>query len=131
MSRSLPGVDQQAAINLIIQADQADRYECHVYANPIQALLYVTDHPPGTGGELVVASIRGDLHGPDAIGRLAAWIYPVAGYLVVFDASQHPHYVTPLHETRGHRVVVAMNYFTPAAPESARPLDLKNHLYGN
>jgi len=50
-----PTEDQRYAVVMNVQ-EGGDRYECHVDTNPIEALLYVTDHPRGTGGELVVAN---------------------------------------------------------------------------
>jgi len=35
---------------LNVQRGQSMRYECHVDSNPIEGLLYVTDHPKGAGG---------------------------------------------------------------------------------
>ena len=50
-----PADDQRYAILMNVQ-EGTDRYECHVDTNPVEALLYVTDHPQGTGGELVVTN---------------------------------------------------------------------------
>jgi 2OG-Fe(II) oxygenase superfamily len=105
------------------------RYECHVDSNPLEGLLYVTDHPPGTGGELVVSN-RGDVPTAEEVDRDATLIYPVAGHLVFFNGSCHSHYVRPLIAEDGVRVVAAMNYYTPSLPESARPPDLNRHLFG-
>jgi hypothetical protein len=121
--------DPRYAINLNIQRGRSMRYECHVDSNPIQGMLYFTDHPPGTGGELVVSN-QGDVNGKDAVDEDAARIYPVAGYLVLFDARHHTHYVEGVQEPTGMRVAAAMNFYTPSAPESTRPADLNNHLFG-
>ena len=52
------------------------------------------------------------------------------GVLVFFDASAHSHYVRQLTNDGDTRVVVAMNFYTPALPEEARPPDLTPHLFG-
>jgi hypothetical protein len=114
------------AINLNVQKGEM-RYECHVDSNPLQGLLYVTDQPFGSGGELVVAR-RADAVGPDEILHDADVICPNAGLLVFFDARQHPHFVTKLKDPNAIRVVIAMNYYTLGCPESARPPDLDKHL---
>ena len=121
--------DMRYGINLNVQLGNEHRYECHVDSNPIQGLLYVTDHPSGTGGELVVSNC-GDVCGIDEVDRDATRIYPSAGYLIFFDARQSTHYVSPLRRSEDMRVVVAMNFYTPSSPESARPADLNHHLFG-
>jgi hypothetical protein len=119
--------DPLYAINLNVQVG-GNRYECHVDSNPVGALLYVTDHPKGTGGELVVG------HDPearslDAVDADCSVIYPVAGHLVLFDARRHPHYVRPLRTPGRSRIAVAMNYYTADSPEDDRPADLSDHLF--
>lgn len=105
------------------------RYECHVDSNPLEGLLYVTTHPPSSGGELVVSN-RGDVPSCEAVDADCSIIHPVAGHLVFFDASAHSHYVRPLIDAGDTRVVVAMNFYTPALPEDSRPADLNRHLFG-
>jgi len=122
-------VDVRYAINLNVQRGRAMRYECHVDSNPIQGLLYVTDHPPGSGGELVVSNL-GDVAGVEEVDRDATRIHPVAGYLVLFDARHHTHYVAGVERDDALRVVAAMNFYTPSCPESSRPTDLNDHLFG-
>ncbi len=114
------------AINLNIQKGVM-RYECHVDSNPLEGLLYATDHPQGSGGELVVARQSGAC-GPEEIRRDANVIFPRAGHLVFFDAREHPHFVSNLIDPLAVRIAVAMNYYTPSCPESARPPDLDRHL---
>jgi hypothetical protein len=118
------------AVNLNVQRGRSMRYEAHVDSNPIEGLLYITSHPPGTGGELVVAQ-RSSAVGVSEIDASAAVIYPVAGHLVFFDARHHPHYVRSLCSDDSMRVVAAMNFYTPSSPESARPPDLDRHLFGD
>ncbi|MFM8572493.1 MAG: 2OG-Fe(II) oxygenase, partial [Pirellula sp.] len=119
--------DDRYAINLNVQCGNQMRYECHVDSNPIEGLLYLTDHPAGCGGELVVSQSE-DARGTVAISESATRIYPVAGKLVFFDARLHPHFVAPLRLPEDRRIVAAMNYYLPSCPESARPSDLNRHL---
>lgn len=121
--------DSRFATVLNIQRD-TERYECHVDTNPIEGLLYCTNHYPGEGGELVV-STRGDVHSIDEVDADCAVIEPRAGHLVFFDARRHSHYVRRLTAANGIRVVVAMNYYTGSDPEwEVRPPDLNRHLTG-
>ena len=117
------------AVHLNVQRGRHMRYEAHVDSNPIEGLLYVTSHPAGAGGELVVDQ-AGEAVGLDEINVTPAVIYPTAGYLVFFDARRHSHYVSPLAQDTDVRVVAAMNFYTPSCPESARPADLDRHLFG-
>ncbi len=119
--------DKRIAINLNIQSGAGSRYEAHVDSNPLEGLLYVTTHPAGTGGQLVVG-LRPDLCGVDAIKRYSAMIYPIRGHLVFFDARINPHYVESLLSDDDCRIVVAMNYYTDDCTESDRPADLNYHL---
>lgn len=119
--------DDRYAINLNIQKGSSMRYECHVDSNPLEGLLFVTDHPRGSGGELVVSN-NCDARGPLQISTDSIEIYPKAGMLTFFDARNHPHFVRPLTGSGKIRVVVAMNYYTPNFPESMRPSDLNKHL---
>jgi hypothetical protein len=89
----------------------------------------VTTHPPGTGGELVVAH-RNEAHGISEIDADATEIFPIAGQLIFFDARDAPHYVRELRAEEDTRVVVAMNYFTQNCNETNRPPDLNRHLFG-
>ncbi|HTX54169.1 MAG TPA: 2OG-Fe(II) oxygenase, partial [Candidatus Baltobacteraceae bacterium] len=116
-------------INLNVQLGNEHRYECHVDSNPIEGLLYVTEHPSGTGGELVISNC-GDVRGMDEIDRDATRIFPLAGYLIFFDAREFTHYVSPLRRPEDIRIAAAMNFYTPSCPESARPADLNRHLFG-
>lgn len=122
-----PAQDDRYAINLNVQQGTGMRYECHVDSNPVEGLLYVTDHLQGDGGELVVANRRG-VWGCKKIDQDSVKIFPSSGNLIFFDASQHPHYVMPLKSQKAVRVAVAMNYYTNELPESARPADLNKHL---
>jgi hypothetical protein len=119
----------RVAVNLNVQRGSSMRYEAHVDSNPVEGLLYVTDHPAGSGGELVVAQSEQAV-GVEEIDKSAARIYPVAGHLIFFDARRHAHYVRSLSSNQGIRVVAAMNFYTPSCPESARPPDLDRHLFG-
>ena len=121
--------DPRISINLNVQRGSAMRYEAHVDSNPLEGLLYVTDHPAGSGGELVVSQVMG-ARGIREIEENAAIIYPKAGHLVFFDAREHAHYVRPLRSADGVRVVAAMNFYTPSCSEDDRPADLNRHLFG-
>lgn len=114
---------------LNVQRGSAMRYECHVDSNPIEGLLYVTEHPPGTGGDLVVAN-RTAASSVEDVDADCSVVYPQRGNLLFFDARRFPHYVRPLTDPQGIRIAVAMNFYTPSCPESARPGDLTGHLFG-
>jgi hypothetical protein len=124
-----PAADQRYAITLNIQRGTDMRYECHVDSNPLEGLLYVTTHPSGTGGELVVCN-RANAVGVERIMQDCKRILPEKGKLLFFDARDHPHLVTPLKDSCSIRVVVTMNYYVPSCPESSRPKDLNRHLFG-
>lgn len=116
------------ALNLNIQWGGDMIYECHVDSNPVQGMLYTATLSPDEGGALVVgrdpraASV-------EAVDRDCTEIYPKANHLVVFDARDAPHYVRAVKP--GHaRVAVAMNFYTDDCPETSRPPDLSQHLYG-
>jgi hypothetical protein len=119
--------DPRYGINVNVQRGRRMRYECHVDSNPIEGLLYVTEHPPGSGGETVFSNI-GDVPTRAEVDRDATRIHPVAGHLVFFDARHHSHYVTELSDEADIRVIAAMNFYTPSCPESSRPADLNRHL---
>jgi len=120
--------DRRYAVVMNVQ-EGTDRYECHVDTNPVEALLYVTDHPRGTGGELVVANDTG-ARSIEEVDADCSVLYPVAGHLVFFDARRFPHYVRPMKQP-GLRVAVGMNYYTDDCPEETRPEDLNEYLYGS
>lgn len=105
-----------------------ERYECHVDTNPVEGLLYATSHPRGTGGELAVAR-NVDVYSRERIDEDCHELYPMEGDLVFFDGRRHPHYVRPLISGE-IRVAAAMNYYTASVPESTRPEDLNEYLYG-
>ncbi len=119
--------DDRYGVNLNVQRGSEMRYEAHVDSNPVEGLLYATSHPEGTGGELVVSN-NINTFGISTIDNNCSRIYPAAGHLVFFDARKHAHYVAPLRATDAIRVVVAMNFYAPSCPESARPADLNRHL---
>lgn len=105
-----------SAINVNLLDGQGARYEAHVDAQPYTLLLFVTSHPWGSGGRLILGDDK------DNIG-----IPPRSGHGIVFDGSTIPHRVEPLGEP-GVRVTVPMVYL-PARVEE-RPDGLDHHLYG-
>jgi hypothetical protein len=116
-------------INLNVQTGRSMRYECHVDSNPIEGILYLTTHPPGDGGELVVAN-RPEASSVDEVDQDYTSVHPVSGHLIFFDARNHPHYVRSLR--RGDiRVAATMNYYTHSVTEDMRPIDLDPHLFGD
>lgn len=125
--RIYPTEDRRYAVVMNVQ-EGGDRYECHVDTNPVEALLYVTDHPRGTGGELVVAN-DDRVQSVEDVDEDCSILYPVAGHIVFFDARRFPHYVRQLREP-GLRMAVGMNYYTDECPETTRPQDLNEYLYG-
>lgn len=122
--------DARYAINLNVQRGTEMRYECHIDSNPLEGLLYVTSHPKGSGGELVVSN-RPSAIGVEEISEDCEIIYPESGKLIFFDAREHPHYVAGLKDDLAIRVAVTMNFYTSSCPESARPKDLNKHLFGS
>ena len=116
-------------IVLNVQASEDMRYECHVDTNPIQGLLYVTSQPPGMGGELIISNNTAAAS-LEEIDADCSTIYPQSGYLVFFDGRYNPHYIRPLLKDGDIRVAVAMNYYIPSVPESLRPPDLDDYLFG-
>lgn len=114
---------------LNVQTSEDMRYICHVDTNPIQGLLYVTSQPPGVGGELVVSNTT-TAASLEEIDADCSVIYPQSGHLVFFDGRYNPHYIRPLLRQDDIRVAVAMNYYIPSVPESLRPADLDDYLFG-
>jgi hypothetical protein len=120
--------DERYGVVLNVQRGTAERFECHVDSNPLTGLLFCTNH--AAGGELVFA------HNPDAasigaVERDCSVIRPQAGHLIFFDARRHPHYARPLITASDVRVVAVMNFYTESCPESTRPRELNQHLYGD
>jgi hypothetical protein len=123
------GKDERHAIVINAQRGTDMRYECHVDSNPLSGLLFVTSHPDGEGGELVVAN-QSTAVGMAEISRDCKIINPASGKLIFFDARENPHFVRPLTDPLGVRVVVVMNFYTPSCAESTRPKDLTSHMFG-
>lgn len=122
--------DERYGTVLNVQRGRGMRFECHVDSNPLTGLLYCTDHGPGAGGELVF--------GHDKMARSVAGIEqscsvlrPQAGHLIFFDGRERPHYVRALKADDDLRVVAVMNYYTDECPESTRPPELNQYLYGD
>ena len=124
-----PAADDRYGVVLNVQRGATMRFECHVDSNPLTGLLFCTDHPAGSGGDLVVANDVGAV-GVAAIERDCTVIRPVAGRLIFFDGSRNPHYARALSSESDTRVVAIMNFYTQSRPESTRPPELNRHLYG-
>jgi hypothetical protein len=124
-----PTIDTRYAVVVNVQENDGTRYECHVDTNPFEGLLYVTSHPQGCGGELVIANSV-SASNVTAVDDDCSILYPQSGHLVFFDGRFHPHYVRRLLSGE-IRVAVGMNYYLPSWPESTRPSDLNIYLYGH
>ncbi|HTU04861.1 MAG TPA: 2OG-Fe(II) oxygenase [Trebonia sp.] len=120
--------DERYGIVLNVQRGTGMRFECHVDSNPLSGVLFCTDH--ADGGELVVAhdETAADI---SAVEKDCSVIRPRAGHLILFDARRHPHYARPLADENDMRVAAVMNFYTRSFPESTRPRQLNQHLYGD
>jgi hypothetical protein len=125
-----PASDERYGVVLNVQHGTRMRFECHVDSNPITGLLFLTDHPAGTGGELVFGNDR-EAKSVAAVDLDCTVLYPRIGRLIFFDGRQHPHYARALHSESDVRVVAVMNFYTESCPESTRPRELNRHLYGD
>jgi len=120
---------ERHTVVLNVQLGGDMRYESHVDTNPIQGLLYATSHPEGAGGELVVCANQNARRRED-VDSDPIVIYPQKGQLIFFDGRSHAHYIRPLASPDDIRVAVAMNYYVASWPETRRPADLDDYLYG-
>lgn len=127
--RAAAALDDRYGVVLNVQRGTTMRFECHVDSNPLTGLLFCTDHPAGTGGELVFGNdpTAEDI---DAVERDCSVIRPLAGRLIFFDGRRHPHYARPLVSETDVRIVAVMNFYTDSCPESTRPPELNRHLFG-
>ena len=127
--RVVPASDDRYGVVLNVQRGPAMRFECHVDSNPLTGLLFCTDHPEGTGGELVFAH---DIAAFDVetVEKHCSVVLPHAGRLIFFDGRKHPHYARPLLGESQVRIVAVMNFYTESFPESTRPAELNRHLFG-
>lgn len=109
--------DVRSAVNVNVLPAGGDGYELHVDSNPVTAVLFLSTHRDGEGGEL--RFLVAESH----------WlsVSPLAGTLAVFDARDAPHQVCP--SASRARISAPMNYFTPAAGRQ-RPEGLDERLYG-
>jgi hypothetical protein len=130
VERVAPALDDRYGIVLNVQRGTHMRFECHVDSNPLTGLLFCTDQPAGTGGELVFGHDPGapDIH---AVERDCSVIRPHAGHLIFFEGRKYPHYARSLTSESDVRVVAVMNFYTESCPESTRPLELNRHLFGS
>ncbi|GAA3741080.1 hypothetical protein GCM10022225_25550 [Plantactinospora mayteni] len=118
-----PSADERSAINVNVLPPGSE-YEWHVDSNPVTALLFGTDQPAGTGGELVFR--------PDPVTRPTEdWelaVVPRAGDLLLFDGREAAHSVRPVRGAT-ERLTVPMNFYFAGAGVT-RPDDLDRYLYG-
>ncbi len=114
------------AININIQKGVDMRYECHIDSNPLQGILYLSEHD--SGGELVVSNNISSI-GVKEIEEDSIIVMPKFGELHLFDLKQHPHYVRPLTSNNEVRLAVTMNFYTNKSPESDRINTLNKHLF--
>jgi hypothetical protein len=114
-----------AVLNALVNPEM--RYEAHVDSNPLTALLFVTTIEPHCGGELIVAR-KQSANSIKEIEESHISFRPERGKLLLFDGRNFPHYVRPLKYNGRIRCAIAMNYYNKECPESARPIDLDNHL---
>ena len=126
----MPAADERYGVVLNVQRGTEMRFECHVDSNPLTGLLFLTEHAEGAGGELVFAHDPG-ADSVAAVERDRTVIRPRAGLLIFFDGRRHPHYARALLSESDVRVVAVMNYYTGSYPESTRPAELNQHLYGD
>jgi hypothetical protein len=120
--------DDRYGIVLNVQRGTTMRFECHVDSNPLTGLLFCTDH--ASGGELIVAH-ETTAEGLAEIDKSCSVIRPHAGQLIFFNAREHPHYARLLAGESETRIVAVMNFYTESYPESSRPNELNQHLYGD
>lgn len=125
-----PASDDRYGLVLNVQRGIDMRFECHIDSNPLTGLLFCTDHPAGAGGELVFGRDP-SAAGLAAVDQDCSVIRPHVNYLIFFDGRYHPHYARPLTSTTDMRVVAVMNYYTKSFPESTRPKELNQHLFGD
>ncbi len=121
--------DDRYGVVLNVQRGTGMRFECHVDSNPLTGLLFCTDQLAGEGGELVFGHDRAaaDI---EAVERCCSAIRPHAGHLIFFDGRHNPHYARPLMSGSALRIAAVMNFYTASCPESTRPRELNNHLFG-
>jgi hypothetical protein len=124
-----PASDDRYGLVLNVQRGTDMRFECHIDSNPLTGLLFCTDHPAGAGGELVFGRDP-SAAGLAAVDRNCSVIRPHQSYLIFFDGRYHPHYARPLTAPADMRIVAVMNYYTKSFPESTRPKELNQHLFG-
>lgn len=120
-------VDDRYGVVLNVQQGDKMRFECHVDSNPLTGLLFCSDHL--VGGELVISHDETAM-GVQGVERDCSVIRPQAGHLIFFDGKTHPHYARVLRAASDVRIVAVMNFYTASCPESTRPLELNQHLFG-
>lgn len=110
-------MDLTSSININSLDTIGSSYECHVDSNPITGLLFASSLSEEDGGQLVFKTPT----------NLRITVTPQAGLFLAFDATQTPHFVSPI-KSNIRRISIPMNYYTPES-ESKRPNSLNNYLY--
>ena len=114
--------DVASSINVNLLQGAGARYEAHVDAQPYTLLLFVTSHPPDSGGRLVLGDDTREIG-----------ISPRSGHGVLFDGATIPHKVEPLR-TRADdapllRVSIPMVYLPTGVSASDRAAELDGYLF--
>jgi len=115
--RVSPSENDRYGVNINVVEGIGGRYEWHVDPSPIAAILFVTAHYPGSGGELA-------LHADGELMR----IYPKPGLIVVFPGKEVEHSVLPLEENTA-RISIPMIYYYEDEKQYF-PRELDDYLYG-
>jgi hypothetical protein len=108
---------ERYGVNINILQSKGDCYEWHVDPSPVAAVLFVTAHPPGCGGELALR-----------IGDDERHVHPEKGLIAIFEGRAVQHAVLPLREDTS-RISIPMLYYHAGEPQYF-PQDLDRYLYG-
>jgi len=112
-----PSASKRHGVNINVLNGTSGRYEWHVDPSPFAAVLFVTGHPKGDGGELALRS-----------GHTLLTVLPAAGLVVIFEGRRIEHAVLPLQKD-AMRVSVPMLYYNDGEPQYF-PRELDEYLYG-
>lgn len=109
-----------SAVNVNVVEGVGARYELHTDSRPYTLILFVTDLPPGCGGELDVYLTSNHIS-----------IHPQFGLCALFDGSSLPHAVRPLAggPLAEQRLSIPMVFLSERG--AFRDARLDEHLYGS